>query len=146
MGSEAGLRSTLKKKMKGIAHYVRVENSCSIGTPDVNIAWAVGNSCWVELKYLGKFPVRERTNVKLECFTEDQIKWLLSRWAVKKGGSWLFVQVGDMYYLFTALAAAKIYYGANTNEFKDLATWTGKKGWYGTEFLHVMEISPISAF
>lgn len=141
MGSEAGLRSTLKGKMKNICHYVRVENSCSSGTPDVNLAWAVGYSCWVELKYKAKFPVRDGTLVRLECFTKDQIDWLLSRWAVKSGGSWLFVQVGDSYYLFNALSAAKIYYGVNTNDFKDLATWTGEKGWCGKAFLSAIEIS-----
>ena len=144
MGSEAGLRGTLKKKMldRNIpCQYTRVENSCETGTPDCNIAWDGGYSVWVELKYLAAFPKRERTNVKLKCFTLDQLTWLITRWVVKVGGSWLFIQVGTEYYLFDAPAAGKVFYGVNTSEFKDLAHWTGKKGWDGTEFLRAMEVS-----
>lgn len=166
MGSEAGLRNTLKKKLKGICHYVRVENSCETGTPDVNLAWkgvifastqcektsdscdslAKSYSVWIELKYLAAFPKRKTTKVTLSCFTLDQITWLLARIAVKKHGSWLLVQVSTEYYLFTARAAAKVYYGVNTNEFKELASWTGNKGWVGRELLASIERVSISEF
>ena len=135
MGSEAGLRSTLKKKIGDKCHYVRVENTCETGTPDVNLAWKDGCSCWIELKYLADFPKKPTTNVKLECYTHDQMVWLMTRWSVKQGGSWLFCQVGGEYFLFTGRNAGKLYYGVTTNEFKELAYWRSKKGWCGKNFL-----------
>jgi len=145
MGSESGLRTTLKKKISDQTHYIRVENTCGTGTPDVNFAWN-GHEKWVELKYLAKFPVRKTTKVTLSCFTLDQITWILSRWCVKKGSTYLFVQVGDKYYLFNAHGANKVYHGVTTMEFKELAIWSGGKGWNGDELLLALEYPPISAF
>jgi len=141
MGSEAGLRSALKGKLKGICHYVRVENTCETGTPDVNLGWADGHSAWVELKYLSKFPVKSTTKISLECYTRDQMLWLMTRWCVKPGGSWLFVQVGVRYYLFRGRDCGKLFYGVNNKEFNDLAYLIMDKGWAGTELLHNMGLS-----
>lgn len=157
-----------------MCHYVRVENTCETGTPDLNLAWKSlksdafsskknkngvvfdkndtvfdkndtvlkgnGWESWVELKYLSKFPVKNDTKVTLNCFTKDQITWLLTRWSMKIGSAWLLVQVKDDYFLFNARAAAKVYYGVTSNEFKDLADWTGGKGFDGRKLLDVMEL------
>jgi hypothetical protein len=103
---------------------VRIENSCELGTPDVNgrVAWCV--DWWIELKYSKAWPKRPRTVVRLEHFTREQKQWLVDRGKVG-GCCGVLWQVGSEYLFFDWRAAP--YLGTLTRaELYECALWHGK--------------------
>jgi hypothetical protein len=83
-------------------HPVRIENSASVGVPDVNITLG-----WIELKQVKaeNMPKREATTLRLEHFTPQQRAWLAGR--MNAGGAcWLLLLLGDEWLLFRGMDAA----------------------------------------
>lgn len=64
---------------KGLAHkggkWMRVENPCLPGTPDVFYC-VEGIVGWLELKELETWPVREHTPVTIQHYTKEQRLWI----------------------------------------------------------------------
>ena len=56
-----------------------VENPAFPGTPDVQHI-----DGWLELKWLEKWPAREKTTVRLPHFTPQQRCWLMRRWVANR--------------------------------------------------------------
>lgn len=100
----------MRKGMKGHGHWVRIENSLEVGTPDVNGAYTIDGEkvdVWIELKSRDEFPVRELTPIRLPHFTTDQRDWLIHR--ERAGGrAFLLVRVAREYFLFNAIDAYNI--------------------------------------
>ena len=83
----------LSKKIQGIVHAKRIENSLATGTPDV--AWtAGGHSGFFELKHLPAWPARAETIVKPKHFTDEQRQWLHD-WHMAGGRADLLLRVGS---------------------------------------------------
>jgi hypothetical protein len=124
MGKESSLWQTFKRHYDRGGHWVRIENSCELGTPDVNgrVAWCV--DWWIELKYSKAWPKRPRTVVRLEHFTREQKQWLVDRGKVG-GCCGVLWQVGSEYLFFDWRAAP--YLGTLTRaELYECALWHGK--------------------
>lgn len=103
--AEKSLWTSLRKNMRG--HWVRIENSCAKGTPDVNGCFTHNGQrveVWIELKALEDWPVRATTCIRLPHYTQEQRDWLLAR-AQAGGRAFLFVRVAREYFLFTAARA-----------------------------------------
>lgn len=84
---------------------VRVENPIHPGTPDVNTT-----SCWIELKCIDGWPVRENSCVRLGHYTPQQRVWLYRRWKYAPGTTFLLLEVRSerQWLLFDGDVAAKI--------------------------------------
>lgn len=74
------------------------EDKYSEGIPD--LSYGIGGvNGWIELKYLPEWPLRNDVYVKPDRFTANQVNWLISRG--KKGGKcFIFIKIGDEYFLF----------------------------------------------
>lgn len=82
MKSESRFWRSLKAKIPG--HFMRVENGCMPGTPDVNLC-INGREFWVELKDVDQFPKRPTTPVfGRGGLRPDQVLWMKQR--IKAGG------------------------------------------------------------
>lgn len=79
-----------------------VENIADTGTPDV---WL--STGGVELKTKREWPVRERTQFKLDHYTQVQRGRLLARW-VAGGGAWLCLKVRENWFIFDGPAAQRV--------------------------------------
>lgn len=107
--SEHDLWSEFKKRLPKHAHFIRVENSASLGTPDIN-GCCNGNDMWIELKHLKKWPKRKRTIVRIRHYTDTQRDWIKTRGQCG-GLVLLLVQIEQTYLLFdwmTALAVGHL--------------------------------------
>lgn len=94
------IRTNVKKHPAIFAQ--RIENACGNGVPDLYLKNKItGRSAWVENKLLKEFPKRADTVVKIDHYTAEQRLWLREH----GNGAWLFVQVGDEYFLFDHVAA-----------------------------------------
>jgi len=84
---------------------VRVENPIHPGTPDVN---TIG--CWIELKCVEGWPVRESTPLRISHFVPAQRVWLYRRWKHAPGTTFLLLEVRAerQWLLFDGDVAAKI--------------------------------------
>lgn len=125
MSGETVLWGQFKKVFGPTGHWVRVENTLGLGTPDVN-----GRSCgngpdiWLELKYRKTWPKRARTLVRLKHFTVQQKQWLVNRGKVG-GCCGVLWQVDRDYLLFGWWDAP--YLGTlNKAELLDKALWRGQ--------------------
>jgi hypothetical protein len=76
------------------------EDIHSEGIPDLSYG-VDGVNGWIELKQIKQWPVMEKTTVKPEHYTAQQVNWLRRRG--KKGGfCYILVKVGkDDYFLFS---------------------------------------------
>lgn len=85
MGKETSMKVTLRSALLGHCHFQSIEDKYTSGIPDVNLC-IKGTDVWLELKQIGKFPVRSNTPLKtsLNHLTNDQMNWILKR--VKHGG------------------------------------------------------------
>jgi hypothetical protein len=85
---------------------VRVENPIHPGTPDVNFV----DGRWLELKCVPRWPVRERTCLRIAHFTPQQRVWLYRRWLCAPGSTLLLLEVraARQWLLFDGDVAAKI--------------------------------------
>jgi len=124
MGKESSsLWQTFKRNYGKDGHWVRVENSAGIGTPDVNGRVAGGVDWWIELKHSHAWPKRPGTAVRLDHFTVEQKQWLVDR-GNAGGNAGVLWQVGREYLFFDWRAAP--YLGTVTRpELLRLALWYG---------------------
>ena len=85
---------------------VRVENPIHPGTPDVNLC--AGQ--WIELKSVGRWPVRAQTPLRIDHYTLQQRVWLFRRWKYAPGTTFLLLEVRSVrqWLLFDGNVAAKI--------------------------------------
>ena len=98
--SESAMRGKVVKALKGLDGFA-VENPCLPGTPDLNYI-----DGWIELKWLPRWPVHERSKVAVPHFTPQQRLFLRERW--RKGGAvFLLLQVRAEWLLFTGPVAAE---------------------------------------
>lgn len=94
------MRGKVVKALKRLDGFA-VENPCLPGTPDLNYI-----DGWIELKWLPRWPVHERSKVAVPHFTPQQRLFLNERW--RKGGAvFLLLQVRTDWLLFTGPAAAE---------------------------------------
>lgn len=116
-------------------HYERIENQVGIGTPDLNLCYQ-GAEAWVELKRLDAFPKRAATPVRINHFTVEQKLWLRRR-GEAGGRAWLFVQVGQEYFLFD-WGEAQCVCSYTQAEWREnyRASWKGRCNW--SEWLRVV--------
>jgi hypothetical protein len=105
MASESAFWDTLRDLIGKEGHVKRCENYVGPGTPDVNYCIR-GVERWIELKEVDGWPKRLDTKFDIEHFTSDQRIWHRRRWAAG-GISYVFVQIGRDYFLFSGLWAAK---------------------------------------
>lgn len=99
--SEAAMWDAIRPVMKNL-HPVRIENIVASGTPDVNYTHG-----WIELKYLGSWPVRAETIVTIDHFTPQQRVWLTKR-SLAGGRAFLLLKVGkNDWLLFSGIVAAQ---------------------------------------
>lgn len=86
------------------------------GIPDVSLA-----NCWVELKYMPKWPARATTPLRIDHFTVDQRNWHRAR--RRAGGrSYVLLKVGKNDWLLFDGAVAAMHLGFCTQIM--LATYT----------------------
>lgn len=79
-----------------------VENIADTGTPDVWISTG-----GVELKTMREWPVRDRTPLRLDHYTQVQRDRLLNRWNAG-GGAWLCLKVRVDWFVFDGPAAQQV--------------------------------------
>ena len=106
----------------------RIEDRTKAGTPDVNGCHS-GTEFWVELKYLD-LPVRPTTPLHIKNFKPEQRLWMRNR-AAAGGLSWLFVRVGELYFLFDHEKGKYLNQPQSREWWKLNATfyWEGKCDW-----------------
>ncbi len=123
MGKESSLWQTFKKHHGPGGHWVRIENECEKGTPDVNGRVAGGVDWWVELKYSPAWPKRAATPVRVKHFTFEQRSWLVLRG--KNGGMCGVLWQIEREYLFFDWRAAPYLGELYRAELYQLAIWRG---------------------
>ena len=74
--SEIALWKMIKDRIAPHAgKWMRVENPCLPGTPDVHYCWE-GRTGWLELKEIEDWPARPDTPVRIPHFTKEQRLWI----------------------------------------------------------------------
>lgn len=106
--SESTMRGNVIKWLRPLDAFA-VENRVGVGTPDVNYIEG-----WIELKWVRRWPKRPETVVDIDHFSKEQRIWLNRRYQ-RMGNSWLLLQVGREWLLFTGQDAAD-YVGKLTRE------------------------------
>ena len=137
--SETAAGQTLRKwwhhyaaKYEVPLHYVRLENSAGVGTPDANVCWG-GKEIWLEGKHLKALPARDSTPVRFSDKDDMRLvhqgNWLTKR-AATGAQCLIWVRVDSIdgddrgrWYLIN---------GTQTNGFKVLSRWMCK-----TEFVEL---------
>ena len=119
MSSERALWRTLRRiQQNAPVEFLRVENTCLKGMPDVNYAaqksvtqfWKEG---WIELKERASWPKRETTQVSIGL-SDAQKEWLYER-DTKTGRAFILLQCEKDYLLF------------NGGDAEEVETWTKKE-------------------
>lgn len=116
-----------------------VENTIGEGTPDVNFT-----DGWIELKQIGKRPVRKETPVRVHHFTTEQRVKLRRRWH-KGGKAFVLLLLDGEWLLFDGCWAARFLGDVNydTLALHALAHWV--TGLNEMELLEcISETSPLS--
>lgn len=122
------MRRKVVKELRSL-HAVAIENMTSSGVPDINYT-----DGWIELKHLSKFPKRPSTPVRIPHFTDVQRLWLTTR--EKRGGkTWLLLQCGREWFLFTGTVAAEYVGNVTRAELQGLSTWHSKTGLHKEEII-----------
>lgn len=97
--SEKSLWAALRKGMQW-DEATRHEDCAALGVADVSFCTGAHHG-WLELKHVVEWPVREATPLRIPHFTDDQRHFL--RQKQRYGGhTWLLVQVGRCYLLYSA--------------------------------------------
>ena len=76
------------------------------GIPDLCITGA--KTVWIELKWVTTWPVKAATPVKRDLLRPAQVNWMRDYFA--KGGkdAWIFLRVGDEYFLLNGMVAESL--------------------------------------
>jgi len=96
--SERTFWNYLRKGMRQRWEVVRIENTCSRGTPDTAYSMD-GVHGWIELKFEKEWPKRESTKLRLAHFTPEQ-KIFIRKHGTAGGRCFLFLRVGSDFLLF----------------------------------------------
>lgn len=100
MTLEMSMRQDVVKALKSL-HAISIENSCGVGTPDVNYSGG-----WIELKAMPYWPVGEYTPLRISHYTNEQRIWAIKR--TKSGGRCdLLLKVGTEWFCFDGAIAAR---------------------------------------
>jgi len=100
--SESGMRSKLVKDLKSL-DAIPVENPVRPGTPDINFIEG-----WIECKWLRRWPANANESpVLIPHFTPQQRIHLARRY-LKGGKTFLMLEIGKEWMLFTGDVAANI--------------------------------------
>lgn len=99
--SESSQRQRVIRTLKTLGA-LPVENPVQPGTPDVNYIEG-----WIELKWMRRWPAGKGTVIRLPHFTRRQRRWLKRRWE-NGGATWLLLQVGREWLLFTGPVASDL--------------------------------------
>lgn len=79
--SEVNSRRTVVQNLTAVgAHCQRIEDSCSVGIPDLNFCFQCVE-VWVEFKYVDRLPKRDTTPIRIGLKPEQAL-WLNQRAAV----------------------------------------------------------------
>lgn len=90
---EQKLYDWFRRKVGHLMMLERIENRVKTNTPDL-YACHSALSCWIEFKYLVKFPAKPTTKVNLTHWTSGQRFWAM-RHRQNGGTTLLVLQVGD---------------------------------------------------
>jgi hypothetical protein len=128
--SEALLSKKVLKSLLGLDP-MPVDNPRKPGTPDINFIEG-----WLELKHLHHWPKRAKTKVKIKSWTKKQMIWHYTRTSLG-GKSWVLLQVGTDYLLFSGYSAAVYFNESSQSKMRDLAlvTWVGYPGEHLCKYL-----------
>lgn len=110
---------TLWQQLRDVPGYwwMRVENACMPGTPDVHFVRKDFTTGWLELKYVQAWPQREATPLRLPHFTKWQRAWL-TRYP---GECHMLLKVGRAdYFLFPGPVAARYVGHVNRAQLLDI--------------------------
>ena len=108
------MRSKLVKELKCF-NAQPIENYLAAGTPDVTSTMG-----WMELKHKRTWPVRPTTPLRIAHFTHKQRMWHLKH-ARLGGVSWLILQIGKEWFIFTGEIGAAYLGNATREELHTLA-------------------------
>jgi len=135
---ESAMRQRVVRALRPLDAF-SVENSARNGTPDVNFT-----DGWVELKQVGKRPVRAETPVRVAHFTVEQRVVLRRRWH-RGGKAFVLLLIDGEWMLFDGCWAARFLGDVDyaTLSLHALAHWV--TGLDETELLEWMsETSPLN--
>lgn len=107
--SERSMRARVTHALRAL-DAMAVENMVQPGTPDVEF---IGG--WVELKSADRWPVREKTPLRVPHFNALQRLWLRRRWE-RGGAAWLLLRVKRDWLLLDGDVAARIVGEANREQ------------------------------
>ncbi len=112
----------LKQKMGTRWHAQRHEDGICGGIPDVSYS-INGQSGWLELKVIPKWPKHSNTVIKIPHFKPSQRVWLFNRGCY--GQTWLFIRAEKEYMLFDGRDVAEIGKSLNKEELlkKSTVSW-----------------------
>lgn len=117
---ESTLWQYLRNGLKNYpVHLTRIESSAGNGVPDVSVG-ITGKNLWVELKYIREWPKRPATKVKLPLRPEQKL-WIKQRGSLS-GDVWVFVRIGDDFFLLNWGDAIKACDGWTRDEWWDSIT------------------------
>lgn len=102
------MRQTMIKALRGLDP-VAIENAARFGTPDVNYIEG-----WIENKWKPGWPVRPKTPLRVETFTQPQRLWMRRR-ALAGGKIHLLLKVGREWLLLPPVWAS-LHLGEKTQE------------------------------
>lgn len=78
-------------------HWMRIEDRVRSGTPDCLVLKRTGAVCWVELKWLQRWPARKTTCVPIGL-SASQVRFL-KNWHKRGGRCWLILRVAEEWLL-----------------------------------------------
>ena len=113
--SEDALWDAVRGALSPFGRFVRVENRCDEGTPDVayvlrgrgQVRRAEG---WLELKHEPAWPVGRATPVAVRSLTRAQVNWHTT-WALAGGRIGTLLQVGRTYLALDHLTVGALFAG-----------------------------------
>lgn len=116
MSLEADLWRTTRKNLAPYGMLVRVESPLTrLGIPDVCYC-LLGNSGWLELKALERWPVRSTTALRIDHLKLEQVLFLES-WTRARGKAHLLLRVAKTYLVLSSQLVRDIYERRATREF-----------------------------
>lgn len=117
-----GMRSKVLQELRPF-HANAIENVAGLGTPDVEFCFG-----WIELKFLERYKRNcDISPVLIPHFTTDQRRFLKKRWLTNES-SYLLLQIGNQWLLFTGAVAAEYVGRATRPQLLELSTSSWENG------------------
>lgn len=111
--SEQSMWNRVRTALRGLDP-VRIENTCELGTPDVNYVEG-----FVELKQVKRYPKRGGV-IRVKHYTEDQKTWAIRRHHAG-GRVFLFLKISNEWLLFKGHIAAEKLNKSTIEELREAA-------------------------